>query len=1043
MVDAVQALAVTQPVNVPATPKDPLEFEGHVLAAQRKRTEDSPPPPQEEPRPNAETVRPEGDTRTAEQIIKDTPLLANLSEKERNGLKSLVGDYFTDADAAYRATRVLWHVENYDEEGKRVTRTDNIGNGRVDGFTNSGQAIHGTEAGRLQDVIKYGYGFLKGGGKPTIPRDPPTADTVRPKGDTRSAKEIIEQNPILADLSEKERNGLKERVGDYFNDADAAYRAERVLNHVENFDESGKISDGGGLIGNGRLDGFTNSGEAIHGTEAGRFQDFVKYGYDYLKNYDESLTETILPKRNHDLDDDLVEAVYKGDEKRAIELLKEGADPKAKARGDDISLLAAAARRGKSDLVQALLDHVPKDERKEFVNRRMPNGDSALHAAAGAGDERAYRILLDAGANEGAARSGRSAPDILDGFKTKSKNFADELSDDALEDRPEEAPKYADWLMEKIQLNAVKDINGFDPLDIVANPDQYTTEQRARAVVELEASLGDFDAGRQKGFDLAVNNDAYRKKITEAIKKISSPDVEQWLTDQFMKSAEDLFARKPVLKELAANHAKWMIDTPNLEGFEDVWKSTDDKFAALQAFTTRFDILNTLGGTDGKPAVENPLINIDKTGHRDEINQLIAHDFQNMNRFNDLIEGKVPGLEKMSPAEASKFLGARIATYALYGGNTVEMARNLKGMVYNYTTDHLDMRDIWEANGGQSLTQEQYKELLETYGKMYPDDVVGLDYVDAAAFLQKTDATLKGLGYWDMSTVLKEGPARIDGAKAAQVEGIRKEIREFFKGNVQILGTIFAGGYLAAHLGKSTEGGLDAKEYTQAAALSMMTLDMGMESFNRMMRNGKYTPTFPWSGWDGKDAKLDWFQPQTGERDPARTPKLAEWFNGGKPIPRTAWDAFNNLGKLSGGLGLSMLGGVGIANGVNLIQSGETFQGGTEVVLGGLNTLAGGALTADAALSLKNIQRFFQWTSKGPPTVALNKAYIGNMGRIAAFFAPISTGLNAAGLIAMVGLAVGESIAGIVNHFTTVQPWRDGLEERLWPYGISNERTGR
>lgn len=106
----------------------------------------------------------------------------------------------------------------------------------------------------------------------------------RPKGDNRSAQDIINDTPLLRDLGNQSgvRDMLEKRVGDIDTDADAAYRAVQVLAHVEKFDEDGKRIAGND-VDNGRVDGFTKGGDARHGTEAGRLQDFGKYGFDNLK----------------------------------------------------------------------------------------------------------------------------------------------------------------------------------------------------------------------------------------------------------------------------------------------------------------------------------------------------------------------------------------------------------------------------------------------------------------------------------------------------------------------------------------------------------------------------------------------------------------------------------------------------------------------------------------------------------------------------------------------------------------------------------------
>lgn len=106
----------------------------------------------------------------------------------------------------------------------------------------------------------------------------------RPKDDTRTAQEIIDDSPLLKNLGDQSdvKKMLENRVGDFTNDPDAAYRATQVLEHIEKLDEGGNRVAGKD-VNNGRVDGFTKGGDAKHGTEAGRLQDFGKYGFSNLK----------------------------------------------------------------------------------------------------------------------------------------------------------------------------------------------------------------------------------------------------------------------------------------------------------------------------------------------------------------------------------------------------------------------------------------------------------------------------------------------------------------------------------------------------------------------------------------------------------------------------------------------------------------------------------------------------------------------------------------------------------------------------------------
>ena len=118
----------------------------------------------------------------------------------------------------------------------------------------------------------------------------------RPKDDTRSAQEIIDDSPLLKHLGNQSgvKDKLKERVGDFEKDADAAYRAVQVLEHVVKIDENGNRIIGDSNVDNDRIDGFTKGGDAKHGTEAGRLQDFGKYGFSFLKGELHQVLETLV-----------------------------------------------------------------------------------------------------------------------------------------------------------------------------------------------------------------------------------------------------------------------------------------------------------------------------------------------------------------------------------------------------------------------------------------------------------------------------------------------------------------------------------------------------------------------------------------------------------------------------------------------------------------------------------------------------------------------------------------------------------------------------
>lgn len=119
----------------------------------------------------------------------------------------------------------------------------------------------------------------------------PKPTDKRPPGDTRTAEEIIDDNPVLKNLGHQkdiDREGLKKQCGDWEHDpdpakrADAAYRVAEVLKYIDS-SKSAKGLDRGPVAGDGDIQGITKSGDARHGTEAGLLKDFAKNGYGALK----------------------------------------------------------------------------------------------------------------------------------------------------------------------------------------------------------------------------------------------------------------------------------------------------------------------------------------------------------------------------------------------------------------------------------------------------------------------------------------------------------------------------------------------------------------------------------------------------------------------------------------------------------------------------------------------------------------------------------------------------------------------------------------
>jgi hypothetical protein len=121
----------------------------------------------------------------------------------------------------------------------------------------------------------------------------PQPNDTRPPGDTRSADQIVADNPTLANLGNQGHvmDNLKKQCGDWTDPsltpdqrADAAYRASEVLNYIKSSAASDGSARSSSVTDDGKIDGFTKDGDARHGTEAGALKDFGEQGYGALSS---------------------------------------------------------------------------------------------------------------------------------------------------------------------------------------------------------------------------------------------------------------------------------------------------------------------------------------------------------------------------------------------------------------------------------------------------------------------------------------------------------------------------------------------------------------------------------------------------------------------------------------------------------------------------------------------------------------------------------------------------------------------------------------
>ena len=135
--------------------------------------------------PQATDKRPPGDNRSAAQIVKDSPVLANLGRQKDIEFDNLCKQTGVDSkipltsskqnpDAVYRLSKVLEYIDASPEcngDGRPEVKNGK-GDGNIEGITSDGDARHGTEAGMDKDFAEQGYKLLNA--QQTLPT---TSDT--------------------------------------------------------------------------------------------------------------------------------------------------------------------------------------------------------------------------------------------------------------------------------------------------------------------------------------------------------------------------------------------------------------------------------------------------------------------------------------------------------------------------------------------------------------------------------------------------------------------------------------------------------------------------------------------------------------------------------------------------------------------------------------------------------------------------------------------------------------------------------------------------
>ncbi|MQY49271.1 type III effector HrpK [Rhizobiales bacterium RZME27] len=696
-----------------------------------------------------EWERPKGDDRSAQDIIDGDRLLKELGNQSgvKDMLKEQVGDFEKDADAAYRASQVLDHIEKLDGGGKRLVGGD-VGDGKINGFTRDNEARANTEAGRLQDFGKNGFASLNGklddyknAGSDKDERKRAEEELgikwERPEDDKRTAKDIIDGDPLFKQLGDHSgiRDLMKERVGDFDKDADAAYRAEQILRHVELFDSNGKELSGGD-VGNGEINGFSKDREAYNGTEAGRLQDFAKDGFSSLKGNlgdiapikgkaEDTQSYKDYIKANPDADEASKQIAKYG------AILEENYDTiREKAGGSD--RLDAGAIKRYMDTTKGL-----SDETKE---------------------------ALSFWSQPGAILSVDTAKNELK-YKPDGKVSKDDLSTWMDKQAPKDAGSLISFLSGVISGNAVGDVD-VSKLDkeVFKADSKSSTQEKAAALQELLQAQQLVSAGAGAGMwssdygKVAIGTNPDPKEVLKDInEKISilesDPAVVEYMKTNTASRTAELFENNKGLKDVVQKTYDDEVKSGKL--LDDLWKTNTkdgktDQFTALADFYSSASIYqDVLGIKDGSAEIRET---VGKSDHAQAFKDYYKDSLASGKRLEELM--------KDNPfEEALSTFSSEVAVYgaALDSEFTKTFEKDIEGNFNRIANENTfkdgsfdDLKKVFGKNGSDDLDNEKLEKIVTDFVNQNPELVV-----NGQEKKQAIDAILTGIrGSWD---VMRQG----------------------------------------------------------------------------------------------------------------------------------------------------------------------------------------------------------------------------------------------------------------------------------------------
>lgn len=910
-------------LGVNTRPEDPEAGKAWELAVQQAKDA------------GIEWQRPKDDNRSAQEIIDDSPLLKNLGNQSgvKDMLEERVGDFQNDPDAAYRATQVLEHIEKFDEGGGRVAGKD-VDNGRVDGFTSRKEARHGTEAGRLQDFGKYGFSNLKGelkdlaqASNDSQAREQAEAVGIkweRPENDQRSAQDIIDDNPLLKNLGNQSgvKDMLKEQVGDFENDPDAAYRAAQVMDRITLFDETGKALSGGNVF-NSSVDGFTKSGEARNGTEAGRLQDFGKYGFanlPALKNTDEIASYKDYLKTNPDADD-----ASKTIAKYAAILDENFEAIKGKTGGDKYLTL---------------------EDIKAYTEKNTQLSDEVKQALDFWSQPGAFQLLDNA--------KNPLAKDV-DGDLSRGdvQAFLKSTS------MPKDATSIVSFLSTVADQNMLARIDtaNFNK-DVFEHPDKYSAEEKAAVLQDLQTAQQLIIQGSGAGMwkddksQVTIANivrshpDAQKllDDVNQHIEQLQSdPEVAKYMNENGASELKKLVDGNPGLKE--ALQKTYDNDIKSGKALDAVWDAkskdgkTDQQAILAEFFATAQSVQGALGITD--PAQIQAAVK--GSSHNQELQDFYEKSLASGDRLKELLNDKENTVE-----EATSAFSMEVALYnaALDPEFTAKFDEQLNS---NFTTiaqenalkgaTFEDLKSAYGINGSDQLDEDKIKGLIEEITKTSPELLINAD--GTVATPDQILATFRG--DWDL---LRQGAKTVDTLQLFSSNSSIKDASS--KGVLHGVSGLFMAGVTIAK-GANNAGKLTDRQIVDIATGSVQSATLltegGVKAYNNYLKDVR-------SKLDGDllnhvGSLLDDVTPES--QDLQDKSKVHDKF---RDNISSKLKGLEDSAKGLGGLAGIAAGAYGIFDGVQSIRKGQTVAGGLSITAGSLGAMAGLASAVEGGLGL-------------------------------------------------------------------------------------------